>query len=191
MTKKQQFNVYLSPDLIERVKAHSTESQQSLSGIAEAALRQYLESPGQSALAQTAIPAPMRSDMSIMVLVFANDIDSSIVFYQMLGLDLTLRSKSGGWAELELGDAILALHRMQERRVRVEYPAIDLCFVTHIPLEILVDRFRRLDVTIVRDILDEGFGRTLVISDPDGNIISINENDQVTENYIFYRASHR
>ncbi|MBV7328472.1 hypothetical protein KFU94_09470 [Chloroflexi bacterium TSY] len=53
-------------------------------------------------------------------------------------------------------------------------------------MERLVERFRRLDVPIVRDILDEGFGRTLVISDPDGNIISINENDEAEENYIFY-----
>ncbi|MBV7328471.1 ribbon-helix-helix protein, CopG family [Chloroflexi bacterium TSY] len=106
MAKKQQFNVYLSPELIEQIKLHAAETQQSLSNIAETALHQYLDPS--TVLASE--PKPAQKDISLMVIVFADDIDASIVFYQMLGLDLTLRSKGGGWAELELGDAVIALH---------------------------------------------------------------------------------
>lgn len=40
---KQQFNVYLSVELIRAVKHHAVDSEQSLSAIAETALSEYLE----------------------------------------------------------------------------------------------------------------------------------------------------
>lgn len=46
--KKQQFNVYLPPDLIRRVKHASVDQGQSLSDFVERALNAYLEQIAQS-----------------------------------------------------------------------------------------------------------------------------------------------
>jgi hypothetical protein len=77
------------------------------------------------------------------------------------------------WTELRAGDgAILALHGVAsppEPSGRLE-----LALVAEQPLEQVEERCRNV---LVRPTADEAFGRSLVIQDPDGLRIQVNEHD--------------
>jgi catechol 2,3-dioxygenase-like lactoylglutathione lyase family enzyme len=114
--------------------------------------------------------------MLLMPMVYVSSLPRSIEFYRLLGLQLTVEARSGDWAELRLGDAVLALHATDHLpatgRQRVE-----LCFASREPLGDVVDRLAASGVPIERPIVDESFGRTVIVRDPDGLLIQIGELD--------------
>ena len=102
-----------------------------------------------------------------MPIVYVQDMDSSIAFYERLGFTSTSRSEM--WSELAAGDgAVLALHKSAaEHAGRVE-----LALVAEEPLERVADA-----LAPYRGIADEAFGRSLVVQDPNGLKIQVNEHD--------------
>lgn len=50
--------------------------------------------------------------------------------------------------------------------------------VTHQPLESLVEQLQRAGVTPFRAIADEAFGRSLLLRDPDGLPVQVNEHHE-------------
>jgi hypothetical protein len=81
-----------------------------------------------------------------------------------------MRSRSAHWTELRAGKgAVLALHSV-DRGGRVE-PAL----VAEEPLEAIQDRYRD---ALSRPVTDEAFGRSLVLRDPDGLELQVNEHDR-------------
>lgn len=98
-----------------------------------------------------------------------------MAFYRALGLDIAARSRADQWAELRLGDALLALHQTEQLPEATR--RVELCFVSTEPLETLVARFTAAGTPLARPITDEAFGRSLVVQDPDGLRIQINEQD--------------
>jgi catechol 2,3-dioxygenase-like lactoylglutathione lyase family enzyme len=101
----------------------------------------------------------------LMPIVYVEDMDASLAFYERLGFEP--KSRSGMWSELRAGDgAVLALHKA---------PAggrVELALVADEPLEQVSER-----VPPARGIADEAFGRSLVIRDPSGLAIQVNEHD--------------
>jgi catechol 2,3-dioxygenase-like lactoylglutathione lyase family enzyme len=118
--------------------------------------------------------------MRVMAIRYVRDVDSARRFYQTLGLTLEFasrRPRRGGpsvWTELAgSGGANLALHLWEED------PAskVELSFQADEPLEEVVDRLRENGYELATEIVDESFGRSFTILDPDGLLIQVNEND--------------
>jgi catechol 2,3-dioxygenase-like lactoylglutathione lyase family enzyme len=119
--------------------------------------------------------------MRVMAIRYVRDVESAQRFYQALGLTLEFtsrRPRRGGssvWTELAGSGAggNLALHHWDGD------PAggMELCFQADEPLELVVDRLRRSGYEPATEIVDEAFGRSFTIRDPEGLVIQINEND--------------
>lgn len=105
--------------------------------------------------------------MIVMPIVYVRDMDVSIEFYERLGFEA--RSRSPMWSELTAGEGtVLALHGTRGE----EAGTTELALVAEEPLERVAER-----VTPLRGIADEAFGRSLVVEDPDGLRIQVNEHE--------------
>jgi predicted enzyme related to lactoylglutathione lyase len=119
--------------------------------------------------------------MRVMAIRYVRDVDSVRRFYEALGLTLEFasrRPRRGGeavWTELAGSGSggHLALHQWDEE------PAdrVELTFQADEPLEQVVQRLSEAGYEPATEIVDEAFGRSFTIRDPEGLIIQINEND--------------
>ncbi len=115
--------------------------------------------------------------MKLMPMVYVSNLARAIRFYEALGLGFKNRSRNGNWAELELGGAVLALHQSDTLPPADSPARVALCFEATRPLEHLVTSLSRAGYPPASPILDEAFGRSLVLQDPDGLRIQINDHD--------------
>lgn len=104
-----------------------------------------------------------------MPIVYVDEMDASVAFYERLGFEVDESSRGPSWAQLRAGDgAVLALHAA----LGGEPGRIELAMVSEEPLE----RVAAI-VAPERGITDEAFGRSLVLRDPNGLHIQVNEHD--------------
>jgi catechol 2,3-dioxygenase-like lactoylglutathione lyase family enzyme len=100
-------------------------------------------------------------------IVYVRDMDASLAFYE--GLGFTVRSRSPMWSELQAGDgAVLALHGEIEGNAG----HVEVALGADAPLETFAGRS-----DVARGIADEVFGRSLVLRDPNGLALQVNEHD--------------
>ncbi len=106
--------------------------------------------------------------MRLQPIVYVTDMERSTAWYSDLlghGPDVA----GGHWSSFGVGGAHLALHLSDEA---LGAGNIELSLVVEEPLEELASR-----LTPHRAIADEAFGRSLVVRDPDGALIQVNEHD--------------
>jgi catechol 2,3-dioxygenase-like lactoylglutathione lyase family enzyme len=166
MATKQQFNVYLPPSLVRRIKHAAIDSEQSLSQYVADALAAFTGP----------VEVPMSTDftpLTMMPILYVTDMETSLRFYE--GLGFTIKNKGVMWSELRLGAGTLALHYTET--LPPQPSRIALAFVTHISLEELIADLQANAIHIPYEIADEAFGRSLLLVDPDDNQIQINEHD--------------
>jgi catechol 2,3-dioxygenase-like lactoylglutathione lyase family enzyme len=93
-------------------------------------------------------------------------------FYRALGLDLGASTRPGSWVELPAAAGLLALHKATAGAGECE-----LAFEADEPLEAVVSRLAAAGYP-AEPILDESFGRSVRVRDPDGAYVQVNENDR-------------
>ena len=111
--------------------------------------------------------------MRLQPIVYTKDMTRAVAWYgHVLGMAPSYRSEV--WSTFDVGGAYLAIHRVDgdlanESRIGISLVATD-------PLEDLVQGWSSSgEVEVVRGIQEETFGRSLLLTDPDGTVIQVNE----------------
>jgi predicted lactoylglutathione lyase len=174
--EKQQFNVYLTPDIIKRIKHRSIDEQLSLSDLVEKVLTGYMNGNENAFLGKT--EDQTQEDMSIRVqpLLHVEDMGKALDFYGQLGATVLNGSRDGDWALLRFGGSELGLLAHPANPEQNE-GKVELNFEYTASLEQLEKTLRKAGVKIARPAGDEGFGYQLQLEDPDGLLIKINQTD--------------
>jgi catechol 2,3-dioxygenase-like lactoylglutathione lyase family enzyme len=117
--------------------------------------------------------------MRAMPIRYVRDVARARRFYEALGLrhDFTSRPTRRGvsvWTELTADTGGLALHH---KPADAEHD-IELSFESDEPLEKVTERLRAAGYELATEIVDESFGRSFTVRDPEGLLIQVNEHDR-------------
>jgi predicted enzyme related to lactoylglutathione lyase len=118
--------------------------------------------------------------MKPMPIRYVRDMDAASRFYEALGLahEYTMRPPRHGpsrWVELRGDEGWLALHHVPEGEAPTE---VELSFGASEPLEKVTERLRAAGYDLATEIVDESFGRSFTVRDPEGLLIQVNEHDR-------------
>ena len=111
--------------------------------------------------------------MRVLPIRYCADMAASTRFYRALGLELGDVTRPGSWVELPAAAGVLALHRADGP----DAGRCELAFEADEPLEAVADRLRSAGFA-PEPIVDESYGRSLRVRDPDGAWVQVNDHDR-------------
>ncbi|WP_244162379.1 VOC family protein [Amycolatopsis regifaucium] len=104
---------------------------------------------------------------------YSSDVAAMTRFYEALGLRVGSTSRPGGWIEMPAEGGMLAIHRASGEDVG----RCELAFEVGEPLEDVAERLRAAGFAPEPPV-DEGFGHSLRVQDPDGVWVQLNLYDR-------------
>lgn len=111
--------------------------------------------------------------MKVVPVRYTRDVAAAVRFYQALGLDVGVASRPGGWVELPAASGMVAVHQADGEDVGM----CELAFESAEPLDRVAARVGAAGFE-VGPVIDENFGRSLRVRDPDGVWVQINLYDR-------------
>ena len=112
--------------------------------------------------------------MNLQPIVYVTDMSTAISFFEkVLGRPPVYRSAI--WSSFSVGSATLGLHRTNELP---SHSRVELSLISEAPLESVIEQLAAVGITPKRGIQDETFGRSLVLEDPNGFILQVNEHGE-------------
>ena len=115
--------------------------------------------------------------MRVRPIHFVADLAAAVRFYEALGLSAQAQSRSGHWVELSAAGGELGLHDAAIAADGKGRAGIALNFVADEPLERVEARLREAGFPPEGTIVDQEWGRSLLVPAPDGTLVQIDEQD--------------
>jgi catechol 2,3-dioxygenase-like lactoylglutathione lyase family enzyme len=116
--------------------------------------------------------------MRIRPIHFVPDLAEAVRFYEALGLTAQARSRSGHWIELAAAGGELGLHDAAIAADGEGRTGVALNLVADEPLEAVERRLREAGFPPEGTIVDQEWGRSLLVPAPDGMIVQIDEQER-------------
>jgi catechol 2,3-dioxygenase-like lactoylglutathione lyase family enzyme len=116
--------------------------------------------------------------MKVRPIHFVPDLAEALRFYETLGLETEVRSRSGHWIELKATGGELGLHDGAIAADGAGRAGLALNFVADEPLEAVQRRLRAAGFPPEGTIVDQEWGRCLFVQAPDGTVVQIDEQDR-------------
>ena len=108
---------------------------------------------------------------------FVPDVQEAARFYEALGLDVELRDRTGRWIELKAAGGELAIHDGPSAADGDGRAGMMVSFVADEPLEAVARRLRAAGYPPEGDVVDQEWGRSLLVRAPDGTILQIDRQE--------------
>jgi catechol 2,3-dioxygenase-like lactoylglutathione lyase family enzyme len=109
---------------------------------------------------------------------FVPDLAAAVRFYEALGLAPEVQSRSGHWIELTASGGELGLHDAAIAADGEGRAGVLLTFVADEPLEAIERRLREAGFPPDGTIVDQEWGRSLLVPGPGGTIVQVDERDR-------------
>lgn len=109
--------------------------------------------------------------MKLQPIVYTENMNGAVKWYgDVIGVEPAYQSDI--WTSFDLNGATLGVHRVESL---AERGRVELSLVTAEPLEAVLLRLADHGIEATQGIQDETFGRSIVLHDPDGTPVQVNE----------------